>query len=286
MSKLSRWFRLSLALAAVSLTLTACFRDTTEALKEQPVARVYPSPTLVVEEEPTPLPPTELPEPTATEPVADQFALTATALIARQTQPVSGQETLPDAPAAGQATSVPIVRATIPPGEDCVHEIRAGDTLFQLSLAYGVTVDAISAASGIDNPDRIAVGQHVTIPECGTTGFIPPPTSLPTATFAPLAIAPTTDSAELDLASDEDTRSALIEQAQETLLDNAESDSPAVFSAQLSGEATPSRTYTVLQNDTLFEIATNFGTTVDVLAALNDITDVDSLIVGEVLQVP
>ncbi len=292
MSNISRWFRVSLALATVSLSLTACFRDTTEALKEQPVAREYPSPTAIVEEEPTPLPTTDVPEPTATEPVADQFALTATALIARQTQPVTGQESASDdvpadSPAAAeQATSVPIIRATIPPGEDCVHEIRAGDTLFQLSLAYGVSVDAIAAASEIGNPDRVAVGQQVTIPECGTTGFIPPPTSFPTATFEAAALPPTSEPGELEIASSEDTRSALIEQAQETLLDNADSDSLEVFSAQLSGEATPSQTYTVQQNDTLFEIAVRFGTTVEVLAALNGITDVDNLNVGAVLQIP
>ena len=292
MSNKSRWFRVSLALATVSLSLTACFRDTTEALKEQPVAREYPSPTSVAEEEPTALPATDVPEPTATESVADQFALTATALIARQTQTVAGQESVLDnvsldrPPAAEQATSAPVIRATIPPGEDCVHEIRAGDTLFQLSLAYGVTVDAIAAASEIGNPDRIAIGQQVTIPDCGTTGFVPPPTSLPTATVEAVALPPTSDPDELEIASSEDTRSALIEQAQETLLDNAESDSLEVFSAQLSGAATPSQTYTVQQNDTLFEIAVRFGTTVEVLAALNGITNVDNLNVGDILQIP
>ena len=291
MSSTSRWIRLSLALATIALSLVACFRDTSEAFLEQPVAREYPSPTVVVEEEPTLLPATDVPDPTISEPVIDQFALTATALIARQTQPVAGQDTssddaLGESTGAGPATAAPVVRATIPPGEDCVHEIRAGDTLFQLSLAYGVTVDVISAASGIDNPDRIAVGQQVTIPDCGTTGFIPPPTSLPTATFEAVVIPPTSVPGEIDLASSEDTRSALVEQAQESLLDNAESNALEVFSAQLSGEATPSQTYTVQQNDTLFEIASRFGTTVEVLAALNDIDDVDTLSVGDVLQIP
>ena len=294
MSNLSRWCRVSLAMIMVSLLLTACFRDTSEVIQEQPVARAYPSPTVVAVEveEPTPLPATDVPEPTTTGQIADQFALTATALIARQTQPAAGQETVSDSGTTGvsgvvgQATSAPIVRETIPPGEDCVHEIRAGETLFQLSLAYGVTVEAIAEASGIVNPDRIAVGQPVTIPLCGTTGFIPPPTSLPTATFAPVQIPATSAPDEIEIASSDDTRSALIEQAQEALLDNAQSDPLDTFSAQLSGAATPSRTYTVQQNDTLFEIAVTFGTTVEVLAALNNIADVDSLNAGQVLQIP
>lgn len=292
MSNLSRWCRLSLALLAVSMFVTACFRDTTEEIKEQPVARAYPSPTVAQVEEPTPLPTTDVPEPAATEQTADEFALTATALIARQTQPAAGQESSSDGSPADdavgvvQATRAPIIRETIPPGEDCVHEIRAGETLFQLSLAYGVTVDAIAEASDIVDPDRISVGQQVTIPQCGTTGFIPPPTSLPTATFVALAITPTTVPGELEIASNDDTRTALVEQAQEALLDNALADPLESFSAQLSGEATPSRSYTVQQNDTLFEIAATFGTTVDVLAALNNIADVDSLNAGDVLEIP
>ncbi len=297
MSDFSRRIQLTLLLAVVALLATACFRDTSEAIQNQPVAREYPSPTAVQESEPTVLPPTatvalEATEPEAAEPVADQFALTATALIALQTQPAAGGPSSSDGGVtagdsrAGQATAILQPRATIPPGEDCVHEIRAGETLFQLSLAYGVTVDAIAAASEIANPDRITVGQHITIPLCGTTGFIPPPTSIPTATLDPATIPPTPEAVELEIASSDDTRSALIEQAQEALLDNALTDPSEAFSAQLAGEATPSRTYTVQQFDTLFGIAAAFGTTVEVLAALNDIADIDSLQAGVVLQVP
>ncbi len=308
MSDLSWRFQLMLLLGAVALLLTACFRDTSEAIQNQPVAREYPSPTAVQEEEPLAVLPTVTveavatepiateqvvtepiaTEQVATEPVADQYALTATALIALQTQPVAGEGSSAgnDAIPAGLATAIPQPRATIPPGQDCVHEIRAGDTLFQLSLAYGVTVDAIAAASGIDDPDRIAVGQPITIPLCGTTGFIPPPTSLPTATLDIVPIPVTSEPAELEIASIDDTRSALVEQAQASLLDNAQSDPSAAFSAQLSGAATPSQIYIVQQNDTLFEIAATFGTTVEVLAALNEIDNVDNLIAGQVLQLP
>lgn len=297
MSDFCRRFQLMLLLAAIVLLATACFRDTSEAIQNQPVAREYPSPTAVQEEAPTAVAPTATVEPVATElqatePVADQFALTATALIARQTQPVagvdssSGSDAAADDTSARQATALQPPRATIPPGEDCVHEIRAGDTLFQLSLAYGVTVDAIAKASAISNPDRIAVGQHITIPLCGTTGFIPPPTSLPTATIEAAQISATSEPEQLEIASSDNTRNALIEQAQEALLDNALTDPSDAFSAQLSGEATPSRTYTVQQNDTLFEIAATYGTTVEVLAALNNIVDVDSLNAGQVLVIP
>lgn len=297
MSDLSRRFQLMLLLAALALLATACFRDTSEAIQNQPIAREYPSPTVIQEQEPTALAPTATVEATATEleatePAADQFALTATALIALQTQPAAGDQLAADNGStdggipADQASASQLPRATIPPGQDCVHEIRAGETLFQLSLAYGVTVDAIAAASEISNPDRITVGQHITIPLCGTTGFIPPPTSIPTATPDPATIPPTAAAVELEIASADDTRNALIEQAQEALLDNALTDPSAAFSAQLAGEATPSQTYTVRQYDTLLGIAAAFGTTVEVLAALNNIEDIDSLDTGDVLQIP
>ncbi|MCY3915944.1 MAG: LysM peptidoglycan-binding domain-containing protein [Chloroflexi bacterium] len=272
-------------LALTSLLLTACFRDTSEAIQQQPVARQVASPTPAEEAQPSPAPPTATEEPAPTEQEADPFALTATALIASQTQPAaagtsSGAQV--NVGAALQATAIPLARATIPPGEDCVHEIRAGDTLYQLSLAYGVTVDDIARASGIYNPDRIAVGQHITIPKCGTTGFIPPPTSIPPPTQAP-ALIPAT--AELELA-EADTRDTLVEQAQTTLLDNAQVDAETEFSIQSVPLSTPGGSYTVQQNETLFGIAIALGTTVDVLAELNNIADVDSLDAGQVLQTP
>lgn len=273
-------------LVLMSLLLTACFRDTSEAIQQRPVARQVASPTSAEEAEPSLAPPTATEEPAPTEQEADPFALTATALIALQTQPAAlvGASTgaQDNVGAAIQATAIPVARATIPPGEDCVHEIRAGDTLYQLSLAYGVTVLEIANASAIDNPDRIAVGQHITIPKCGTTGFIPPPTSIPAATQAP-ALIPAT--AELELA-EADTRDTLIEQAQTTLLDNAQVDGETEFSIQSVPLSTPGGSYTVQQNDTLFGIAIALGTTVDVLAELNNITDVDSLDAGQVLRTP
>lgn len=310
-----RRYELFLLCIALVLGLTACFRDTSEALERQPVAREYasataiaPAATVVAPEAvapiPTAVPPEEIPliptavivpatqpPPTKAPPPIDEFALSATALIAQLTEAVPGlgappqsdvQSTSPPAPAA---TAVPLVRATVPPGEDCVHEIRAGETLFQLALAYGVTVDQIAAASAIANPDVIAVGQRIIIPLCGSSGFVPPPTSIPSPTIDPATLPPTNEPEEVAVAALPDARDDLVEQAQATLLNNAQRAASGV-SAQALSQAVPSGAYTVQEGDTLFLIALRNGTTVDALAALNNITDINSVSTGDILQMP
>lgn len=49
------------------------------------------------------------------------------------------------------------------------HVVQAGDTLGQISLRYDVPVDAIMSANGIDNPNFLAVGQELVIPQPGET---------------------------------------------------------------------------------------------------------------------
>lgn len=320
-------FVLLLLCAGLCLVTTACFRDTSEAnyaSESQPVAREAASATAVATDAPQATLAVETVEEVAEESVEaldeleepntgalstglstdeppDTFALTATALIARLTEAAgAGTPSSPVADAAAAdtaadaasvpATSVPLLRVTARPGEDCVHEIRAGETMFMLSLAYGSTVDEIAAASEIDNPDRIAVGQRITIPGCGTTGFAPPPTSLPSPTPAITVLEPVADSAdagavEISDAAEEAGFSALVQQAQSAILNNAQASADDGFGAQ-AVNATSRPNYTVQANDTLLGIALQFGTSIEALAALNNIADVNTVRVGDVLQIP
>ena len=291
-----RRFGVMLLCVIISLMLSACFRDAAESIQEQPLAREVASPTVMDTAEPQPTATAELSEAIATEAPPDTFALTATALISRLTQvaePAAAEVDSETGNAGGaavsapEATAVPLIRATVPPGEDCVHEIRAGETLFMMALAYGSTVDAIAAASEIENPDRIAIGQRITIPGCGTSGFAPPPTSRPPATTDPNAVVPTAEP-ELELVAEESDEeiSALVQQAQEAILSNAQASLADGFTALSAEIATPSRTYTVQVGETLLVIALRFNTTVAILAALNDIEDVDDVDAGDVLNIP
>ena len=303
MSNIRKRYGLGISCVVLGLVATSCFRDTSEAIDRQPVAHEVASPTVMItaEDLATQIPDVIVEDAIASEAPPDTFALTATALIARLTELAESESTdvpsnisvVEEDPAEEDespvvvATAAPVVRSTVVPGEDCVHEIRAGETLFMLSLAYGSTVDAIAEASEIENPDRVAIGQRITIPECGTSGFAPPPTSPPPPTADTNAIESTTVT-ELEIAAvdDGEERTVLIQQAQDALLNNAQSGISGGFSALSAETPTPSRTYTVQRGETLLEIALQFNTTLEVLAELNGIADVDDVDAGDVLQIP
>lgn len=53
---------------------------------------------------------------------------------------------------------------TTPGGGGTVYTVQQGDTLFQISLRYGVLVNSIAAANGISNINMIYIGQQLVIP--------------------------------------------------------------------------------------------------------------------------
>jgi LysM repeat protein len=72
----------------------------------------------------------------------------------------------PDAEPAqtGAATSVSATAAQVIPAGGEVYTVQAGDTLYSISLHYGVTVQEIIDANNLPNPDRLDVGQQIIIP--------------------------------------------------------------------------------------------------------------------------
>ena len=45
-----------------------------------------------------------------------------------------------------------------------VYTVRPGDTVFQIARSHGVSMQALAAANGLTDPDRIIVGQSLVIP--------------------------------------------------------------------------------------------------------------------------
>ena len=73
----------------------------------------------------------------------------------------------------GQRLTIPTGGSPAPtPPSSGVHIVRPGENLFRIALRYGITSQALAAANGIANPNRVYVGQRLVIPGSGTT----PPT--------------------------------------------------------------------------------------------------------------
>lgn len=240
---------------------------------------------------------------TPAEAAPDTFALTSTALIGQLTQDAADAATaeairqgvgVATATPLGPPTQDPFATATfvpaqgLVPGADCVHQIRAGETLYKLSLAYGVSVGEMANASGITNWNIILIGQRITIPSCGTTGFAPPPTSIPVPSSTPvIADQASAQSAVVTGAGDSSaTTDTLAAQAQSDIVTNAQADIQANAVAQGAVPLVGRTQYTVQQYDTLFQIAQAHNTTVDAIATLNGITNINSITMNTVLQIP
>jgi LysM repeat protein len=62
----------------------------------------------------------------------------------------------------GQELKIPVEASG--PAPQFTHQVRAGETLFRISLRYGVPWSAIAEANGLESPYVIYVGQTLVIP--------------------------------------------------------------------------------------------------------------------------
>jgi LysM repeat protein len=65
--------------------------------------------------------------------------------------------------AAQLGWAMPTVQAA-PSPHGHIHYVRWGENLWRIARLYGTTVEAIAAANGILNPNRIYAGQRLVIP--------------------------------------------------------------------------------------------------------------------------
>lgn len=145
------------------------------------------------------------------------------------------------------------------------YTVQAGDTVVALAQRFGVSTAEIIKASKLSNPDRLAVGDALIIPE---------------ASGASSAAARSERDARDDTAAaPQPTRSAPGQQA-----------GPAVSPQQPERRAvptpTPGRRYTVKDGDTLWDIAARHGVSPAALQAANPGVSPERLRVGQALIVP
>ncbi|NWF68245.1 MAG: LysM peptidoglycan-binding domain-containing protein [Chloroflexi bacterium] len=187
---------------------------------------------------------------------ATQVIQNATATVdAANTATAAAMGTLFVPLASPTATTAAGTPQPILSGTDCVDEVRAGDNLYRIATRYGLRVTDVAVYNNIANADVIFVGQRLTIPGCGTTGYRPLPTSTPRATTTPtIAIVP----------------------------GGGVTPDPNITPVAGGGRFN----HTVAEGETLFEIAQRYGVTVTAIAQANGIVNPDLIDMGQVLAIP
>jgi len=131
---------------------------------------------------------------------------------------------------------------------DGYHVVQAGDTLFGIARQYNVTVDSLISLNNLMPPFVIYDGQSLAIPT-GDNSF-PQPRRQP--------------------------------QYQQPGNDQPQYPMPQPQYQQPSADGT----HTVMGGETLFSIASRYGTTAEALALANGLTNPNQIYVGQVLYLP
>jgi LysM repeat protein len=63
----------------------------------------------------------------------------------------------------GQVLTIPGAGAQ-PPASETTYTVKAGDNLYRIALAFGLTYQQLAAYNGIADPNDIYVGQVLKIP--------------------------------------------------------------------------------------------------------------------------
>ena len=173
---------------------------------------------------------------------------------------------------------VHVVAAPPLQGDQTVHVVQVGETLFAIAQQYGVTVEAIVAANGLADPNWIEVGQHLVIPgaEASTSSAVVVYVVQAGDTLALIARRHNVSVEEV-ARSNYLTNPNLIYVGQKLVIPVA---------GQGAGAAAGGRVYVVQAGDTMAQISARYGTTVWTVAQANGISNPNVLYVGQRLLIP
>lgn len=171
----------------------------------------------------------------------------------------------------------------VPPaqGDQIVHVVQPGETLFVIAQRYGTTVAELVALNGLEDPDRIAVGQKLlipsTLPQMATPSTVY--TVAPGDTLSMIARRYGVSVEEL-AAFNMLTNPNLIYVGQQLRIPAGGGGTSA------SAHPTGGQIYVVQAGDTLAGIAARYGVPVWTLAQANKIVNPNVVYVGQRLLIP
>ncbi len=174
--------------------------------------------------------------------------------------------------------------ANVPLSQETIHIVQPGETLFRISIHYGVPMSSIISANNLINPSRIYAGQRLIIPTgSGSTPGAPAPGT---------SVRHVVQQGEIlsRIASQYGVSMWAIAQA------NNISNPSMLYAGQvlvIPGSSAPSTggpaqtvTYTVQRGDTLYRIAVRHGVSVSDVMAFNNIANANHIEVGQQLTIP
>ena len=193
----------------------------------------------------------------------------------------------PDLIRIGQVLLIPGPTGT----PSATHVVAAGETLVGIAGKYGASLDSLVSANGLTNPNLIRVGQQLLITSNPAASAAPVPAATTPAPVAPGATHLVAAGETLaSIAARHGTTVEVVAAA------NGITDPSMIYvgtTLQLTGSAfvavaatNPSpAVHTVAPGENLAKVASEYGTTVDALAADNGITDPNLITVGQEIEV-
>lgn len=183
--------------------------------------------------------------------------------------PTNTPEPLNNTTTGSTGVSTPVLSGT-----DCIYQMAQGENLFRISLNYGVSLAELQAANPqITNIQFVLIGEQVVIPGCGRTGLTPPVrTPLPSSGAGTSSGGVTAQGAGVGTTIGTGGQTG--------------TGTGATTGSGIVGGSTCPPTYTVQQYDTLFEISLRCNVPMASIAAANGITNLNLIIIQDVLTIP
>lgn len=165
------------------------------------------------------------------------------------------------------------------------HVVAAGENLTAIALRYGVTVDALMQANGLNNPDVIYAGQELVIPRANASGeqiYVVQSGD----TLAAIASRYGVTADALIAANGLAGANSIAVGQQLTIPSDAAAagDAGADVAAAAGGDSSTS--YTLQRGDSLYRLSLIFGVDVDDILAANDLANPNAIYPGLTLRIP